>query len=231
MAEQKVSYSLNARLSVCQTACMQAIEELGWQLMEQRDSYILTKRPSDLWRRSVTIQIMFESSSQDTTVITYSGSMFGIGPIITGAIKDTISDAQKKLEVYALSIAFGYLRVSRVTYLGGHPLMPNSTQALIGLSNENFVIHSLADMSTCSIPLLTIVKVGTGKPKTAREVYNEDRGYTIDVIEHSPFLSVAFELDKYPYIASFEAFSDATPQEWANQITAVQYQLRKRQAP
>jgi hypothetical protein len=77
-----------------------------------------------------------------------------------------------------------------------------------------------------SILLKNIVQADTGRPKSAHEIYDEDYGYTIDVYEQSPFLSVVFKLKGDTYRASFQSFESDTPKEWCNQIIALKYQLK-----
>jgi len=78
-----------------------------------------------------------------------------------------------------------------------------------------------------SIALEDIVQSGMGRPKTAREVYDDDYGRTIDVYEQSPFLRVVFNLRGDTYRASFESFEkESPPHMWYNQITTLKYQLK-----
>ena len=137
-------------------------------------------------------------------------------------------------------------------YVGGHPLIPNATSVLLGVSESNLTIYSVGSetkektleafikrgleipkledyrISTlANIPLIDIFKVGAGRPKTAREIYDEDHGYTIDVYERSPFLSIIFSLSGHTYAMSFQSFkTEGAPQTWANQIVALQYKAR-----
>lgn len=121
--------------------------------------------------------------------------------------------------------------MSKVEYVGGHPLIPHAGTAVLGLSTDQLTIYSLsgnyAIQLLASIPLGDVVQAGMGRPKTAREVYDEDYGHTIDVYEHSPFLSVIFKLGEDTYRVSFQSFESQTPQEWYNQITALRYQLQE----
>jgi hypothetical protein len=228
VSELQKIFPLNFPLSLCAKACKKAIDELGWSIVEQGKYHIVIKEPffNSLWGYPATIRITLESPSENLTTIKYYGANFGFGA--TSRINNAISTVHNKLTIYALSLAFGYVLISRVRYVGGHPLMPKSGPVIIALSNTDFVIHPSLDSSSYSIHLLKIAKVGAGKPKTAREVYSEEGGNTIDVIEGSLFLSIVFELDNYTYTASFEAFPGTNPQEWVNQITVLQYQLRQK---
>jgi hypothetical protein len=139
--------------------------------------------------------------------------------------KNDLSLQQRKVSLDATHSVL----MSRVEYVGGHPLVPTAGVAVLGLSPWALTLYSTdtenAIAPIAEIPLESIVQAGMGRPKSAREVYDEDYGYTIDVYEHSPFLSVVFELDGKTYCASFEAFEPPqTPQEWCNQITALGYQ-------
>jgi len=145
--------------------------------------------------------------------------------------------------------------MSKAEYVGGHPLIPHEGSVVLGLSkshltiyhfggqhnvsapnvlsllgNEQAVIKNWLDQyviqPVTSIPLKDMIQAGLGRPKSAREVYDEDYGYTIDVYEHSPFLSVIFKLNGGTYRASFQSFDSETPQKFYNQITALKYQLQ-----
>lgn len=120
--------------------------------------------------------------------------------------------------------------MSKVEYIGGHPLIPNAGTMVLGLSATQLIIYSLGSQYViqpiASIPLQDVIQAGMGRPKSAREVYDEDYGYTIDVYEHSPFLSVIFRLNGGTYRASFQSFESQTPQQWYNQITTLRYQLQ-----
>ena len=121
--------------------------------------------------------------------------------------------------------------MSRVDYVGGHPLIPNAHTVVLGLSATHIIIYSIdssyAIKPRTSISLKDVVQAGMGRPKSAREIYDEDYGRTIDVYEQSPFLGVVFKLKDDTYRVSFQSFeSDTPPQKWYNQITALRYQLK-----
>lgn len=124
--------------------------------------------------------------------------------------------------------------MSKAKYVGGHPLIPESSEVVVCLSETHFSIYSIDDQyrmsPLSSIALLEIARVATGRPKTAKEIYDEDHGYTIDVVEQSPFLSVIFKIKDHSYVASFERFEKDSPQEWCNKTIALQYQLRNEQS-
>ena len=121
--------------------------------------------------------------------------------------------------------------ISKVEYVGGHPLIPQATTVVVVLSETHFTIYSIDNESVIlpitSIPINDIIRVGAGRPKTAREIYDEDHGYSIDVIEKSPFLSLIFTLEGHTYAMSFQNFEKRdAPQEWSNQIVSLQYKVR-----
>ncbi len=121
--------------------------------------------------------------------------------------------------------------MSSANYVGGHPLLPTSCRVVIGLTKHYFKIY-LLDNQSCfstfqSIYLLDIIRTATGKPKTAREIYDEDHGHTIAVVEGSPFLQIMFKKDGDNYLMSFEDFDEMLPQEWHNQIVHLQYVLKQ----
>jgi hypothetical protein len=147
-----------------------------------------------------------------------------------------------------------HVLMSKAEYVGGHPLIPTAGRVVLGLSRDQLIIytfraqhgirapsalslfvnekatvdnwlHQCMIQSTASIPLDHVIQAGMGRPKSAREVYDEDYGHTIDVYEHSPFLSVVFKLNGGTYRASFQSFESYTPQVFYNQITALKYQL------
>lgn len=119
--------------------------------------------------------------------------------------------------------------ITPAKYVGGHPLIPQSQKVVLSLNKTHFTVFSIDEdyriNPLTSISLLDILKAARGKPKTAREIYDEDHGHTIDVMEHSPFLSIVFKLEGHSYMASFEDFDESSPLEWSNQIIALQYHL------
>ena len=122
--------------------------------------------------------------------------------------------------------------MSKVEYVGGHPLIPQAKTVVVGVSKTEFTIYSIEKENIispiASVQIRDIATVGTGRPKTAKEIYDEDNGYSIDVIEKSPFLSVIFALDGHNYSMSFQNFEKQdAPQEWSNQIVSLQYKARK----
>jgi len=138
--------------------------------------------------------------------------------------------------------------MARVRYVGGHPVLPHSEAVVIGLSQDGLAIYTYKEAypsigffpptpfpferyvieRRAVVSFSNLIQVGTGRPKTARQIYDEDQGYTIDVTEHSPFLTITFELEGDTYQASFQGFeSPHTPQKWYNQMAALRYQLRQ----
>jgi hypothetical protein len=125
--------------------------------------------------------------------------------------------------------------ICQAEYVGGHPLITESRPVLLSLSNNAVGIHAVSNWnlanSLATIPLENITKVSTGKPKTAREIYDEDRGTTIDVTEQSPYLSIAFSLEGDTFTATLQSLdADNTPQQWSNLIISKRYQLMHRAA-
>lgn len=121
--------------------------------------------------------------------------------------------------------------MSGADYVGGHPLIPSAGPVVLGLTATQLTIYSIdqehAIRPMTSIALEDIVQSGMGRPKTAREVYDDDYGRTIDVYEQSPFLRVVFNLRGDTYRASFESFEkESPPHMWYNQITTLKYQLK-----
>lgn len=154
--------------------------------------------------------------------------------------------------------------MSRVEYVGGHPLIPHRGNCILGLSPTHLTIYSMEDKKgwmkqgqywiapMTEIPIQDIVQTGTGRPKTAREIYDEDYGYTLDVYEGSPFLNIAIKLGEKTHLMSFQSFENWTiyheresssreekmltywglgdykflsPQDWHNIIVSLKYQL------
>lgn len=123
------------------------------------------------------------------------------------------------------------LLISKAKYTGGHPLISQSREVVVSLNETSFVIYSInsqyAISALSSIPLQDILRVWTGRPKIAREIYDSDDRRTIDVFEQSPFLSITFRLKDYEYTVTFERFErNSNPQDWANKIIAQQYRQR-----
>jgi hypothetical protein len=182
--------------------------------------------------------------------------LIGFLPIVLGVstlrsiqkIKNTLI-AQRQA---TLNVTHSIL-MSKAEYVGGHPLIPNAGTVVLGLSENQLTIYSLSGRPTrppaplylllnermekwlqhytiqsiTAIPLLDVTQVGSGRPKTAREIYYDDSGYTIDVSEHAPFLFVTFKLNGESYRVSFESFeSETPPQKWCNQIIALKYKLQ-----
>ncbi len=112
------------------------------------------------------------------------------------------------------------LSMAKAKYVGGHPLISQSREVVVSLTETNFIIYSIDSQSEISvlssIPLLHIIKV----EEQMRDKNN-------NTFQQSPFLTIEFKLQGYQYAASFESFEKgSSPQDWANKIIAQQYQLR-----
>ncbi len=121
--------------------------------------------------------------------------------------------------------------ISEAGYVGGHPLIPQVDRVVLSLVKPVINIYKFGPdyeiIFATNINLVDIRKVRMGRPKSAKEIYDEDSGYSIDVYEQSPFFNIIFVLDGHTYQASFENFeSPYTPRSWYNKITTMQHQIR-----
>lgn len=180
------------------------------------------------------VRVQGDLQIRPNDVLTPIGSAVCVLGMLAAGISIVINARSKKkqaMEQRQVAIeATHSVLMSGVEYVGGHPLVSQAGVAVLGLSPRTLTLYAIGKQNAIApialIPLEDIVKAGMGRPKSAREVYDEDYGYTVDVYEHSPFLSVIFKLDEKTYRASFQAFeSPHTPQEWYNRITALKYQL------
>lgn len=156
--------------------------------------------------------------------------LFAVGYLLfrsAGRTRKTVASARQQTIEATNSIL-----MSKVEYLGGHPLLPQSGMVVLGLNDSELGIYTFKDSRrneiqfAASIPLRDIDRTNTGRPKTAREIH-DDYGSTIDVIEHSPFLHVSFIAKGDTYQVSFQNFEPPnTPIEYSNQIAALKYKLK-----
>ncbi len=142
---------------------------------------------------------------------------------------------QKKVTV-ALAIrnatqkATSSLMMGRAKYVGGHPMISESQTVVIGLSEKAFTIYEILQQSDAiqpkvSIPLSSVEKTSTGRPRTAHEIFDEDDRSVIDVVEGSPFLQLGFQLDGQKYAVSLSAFENGSPTDWGNRIISLRHAL------
>lgn len=104
MASHQSQSELNVSVSVAVEACESVIAGLGWKLSERSAYRLVVKEPflNSLVGNPATVSIHFVAQSSDRTIVEYSGSNFGFGPLNTDRIKKAITTVQQRLQAEVL---------------------------------------------------------------------------------------------------------------------------------
>ena len=159
--------------------------------------------------------------------------IFTVPALIYGALKrgkETEERNQARVAREQTIEKTGASMIGEVKYVGGHPLIPETRQIVLALLPETLALYSLLPdhliEPITTVPIDKIDRVGTGRPRSATEIFHEESSSTIDVIEGSPFLHVAFDLEGDDYTVSFSDFETGSPVDWSNKIISLRHEIR-----